>query len=92
MASTLYKYDLRKGDLFVLSWEMVRRVRRGSISTELIMCGGGVGGGVRSNLLLPLVARCLETIDVCIWRMFLFMSVVVTVWGYVGMLLCSSRC
>ena len=35
-------------------------------------------------LLLPLVARCLETIDVCIWRMFVFMSVVVTVWGSVG--------
>ena len=27
----------------------------------------GCGGGVRSILLLPLVARCLETIDVCIW-------------------------
>ena len=24
---------------------------------------------MRSILLLPLVARCLETIDVCIWRM-----------------------
>ena len=36
-------------------------------------------GGVRSILLLPRVARCLETIDVCIWRMFDFMSVVVTV-------------
>ena len=48
---------------------------------ELIICGGGV----RSILLLPLVARCLETIDVCIWRMFVFMSVVVTVWGSVGM-------
>ena len=43
------------------------------------------GGGVRSILSLPLVARCLETIDVCIWRMFVFMSVVVTVWGSVGM-------
>ena len=31
------------------------------------------------------VSRCLETIDVCIWRMFVFMSVVVTVWGSVGM-------
>ena len=30
------------------------------------------------------IARCLETIDVCIWRMFVFMSVVVTVWGSVG--------
>ena len=69
---------LCKGDLFVLSWA---RVRRGSISSELLVCGGGV----RSILLLPLVARCLETIDVCIWRMFVFMSVVVTVWGSVGM-------
>ena len=37
------------------------------------------GGGVRSILLLPLVARCLATIDVCIWRMFVFMCVVVIV-------------
>ena len=59
LASTLCKYDLRKGDLFVLSWARVRRVRRGSISSELLVCGGGV----RSILLLPLVARCLETID-----------------------------
>ena len=47
-----WKYDLRKGDLFVLSWARVRRV-----------------------------ARCIETIDVYIWCMFPFMSVVVTVWG-----------
>ena len=59
LASTLCKYDLRKRDLFVLSWAMVRR---GSLSSELLMCGGGV----HSILLLPLVARCLETIDVCI--------------------------
>ena len=78
LALTLCKYDLRKGDLFVLSWA---RVRRGSISSELLVCGGGV----RSILLLPLVARCLETIDVYIWCMFVFMSVVVTVWGSVGM-------
>ena len=31
--------------------------------------------------LLPLVTRCIETIEVCIWRRFVFMSVVVTVWG-----------
>ena len=36
---------------------------------------------MRSILLLPLVARCIETIDVCIWRMFVYMSIVVTVWG-----------
>ena len=50
--------------------------------------------GVRSIMLLPLVARCLETIDLCIWRMFVFMCVVVTVWGG-GLwecLLCSGRC
>ena len=52
------------------------------VSSELIMCGGGV----RIILLLPPVTRCLETIDICIWRMFVCMSVVVTVWGSVGML------
>ena len=66
LASTLCKYGLRKGNLFVLSWARVRRVTRGSISSVLLMCGRGL----RSILLLPLVARCLDTIDVCIWRMF----------------------
>ena len=66
--STLCKYDLRKGDLFVLSWARVRRVRRGSVSSELLMCVGGV----HSILLLPHVARCLEIIDVCIWHMFCY--------------------
>ena len=64
LGSTVCKYDLRKGDLFVLSWRtsMLRRVKQGSISSELIMCHGGVS----SILLFLLVARCLETIDVCI--------------------------
>ena len=71
LASTLCKHDL-----FILSWAWVRPVRT-SISSELLMCGGGV----RSILLLPLVAIYLETIDVYryIWHMFVFMSVVVTV-------------
>ena len=60
LASTMCKYTLRKGDLFVLSWACVRR-------RELLMCGGGV---------CSIVARCLKTIDVCIWCMFVFMSVV----------------
>ena len=72
LASTLCKYDLRKSDLFVLSWARVQRVSRGSISSELLMCGGGV----RSILLLPLMDRCIETIDVCIWRMFVVMFIV----------------
>ena len=72
LASNLCNDDLRIGDLFVLSTARVRRVMRGSLSSKLLMCGGGV----RSILLLTLVARCLETIDVCIWHMFVFMSVV----------------
>ena len=47
----------------------------GSIFLELTMCGGGV----RSILLLPLVAICLETIYVCIWGKFIFISVVLVV-------------
>ena len=48
------------------------------------------GTGVRSILLLPLVARCPETIDVSIWGMLVFMSVLVTVLGYVGMFCCVA--
>ena len=62
--------------------------KAGSLSSELIVCGGGV----HSILLLLLLAICLETIDVCIWRMFDFMTVVVTVWGLWECLLCSGRC
>ena len=87
LVSTLCKY-MRKGGLFVLSWARGRRVRPGSISSELLMCGGDV----RSILLLPLVARYLETIDVCIWHMFVFMSIVVFVWGLWECLLCSGHC
>ena len=61
LASTLCKYDL-----FVLDWARVRRARWRSVSSELLLCGRGVG----SILLLPLVARCMETINVWIWRMF----------------------
>ena len=55
------------------------------MSSELRMCDACVC----SILLLPLVARCLETIAVCIWCMFVCMSVVVTV---CGCLLCSGCC
>ena len=43
---------------------------------------------MRSILLLPLMTRCLETIVVCIWHMFVFMYVVVTVWGFCGNVCC----
>ena len=42
LASTLCKYDLGKGDFFSLSWARVRRMRRRSISSVLLICGGGV--------------------------------------------------
>ena len=38
---------------------------------------------MRSIVLLSLVVRSLETKDVCIWRMFVLMSVVMTLWGSV---------
>ena len=60
MALTFCKYDLRKYDLFV---------RREPISSDLVMCGGGV----RSILLLPRVAIYRETIDVCIWCKFVLL-------------------
>ena len=72
LALTLCRYDLRKGDIFVLSWARMRRVRRLCIPSKLIM----YGGGALRILVLPLVARCIETIDVCIWRMFVFVC-----WG-----------
>ena len=31
------------------------------------------------------MVRCIETIDVCRWSMFVFMYVAMTVWGSVGM-------
>ena len=46
----------------------MRRVRQGSISSELIICDGAV----HSILLLHLVARGLETIDECIWCMYFY--------------------
>ena len=55
-------------------------MRRGIISSQLLMCDGGIC----SILVLPLVTRCTETIDVCIWRRFVFMSVVVTVVMFSG--------
>ena len=83
--STLCKYDLRRGDLFVLSWARAQRVKRGSISSELLMWGGSV----RSVLLLLFVARCLETIDVCIWRMFVI-CLLLGLYGVCGNVCCVA--
>ena len=45
---------------------------------------------MRNILLLPLVARCLETIEVCIRGMFVFVYVVVTVWFFYGNACCVA--
>ena len=88
MASTLCRYDLRTGDVFVLSWAWVQQVRRGSISSDLLLGGGGV----RSILLLPLVARCIETIDVCIWHIIQSLSHDCIIGSYECLLLFSPCC
>ena len=81
--------DLKKGNLFVLSWERVRQVRWGSISSELLMCGGSG----RCILLFPLLARCLDTLDVCILHMFVFYVCCSDCVGVCGeYLLCSGHC
>ena len=41
----------------------MRRVRRGSLSSELLVCGGGV----RSILLLPRDNRCMYMAHVCFY-------------------------
>ena len=64
LTSTLCKYDLRKGDLFVLSWPRVRLVRRQSFRAA------NVRWRCAQYYLQPLVVRYPETIDVSIWCMF----------------------
>ena len=59
----------------------MRRVRRGRISSDLLMCCAGV----RDILLMLLVARCIETLVMCIWRIFVLLSIVVTMWWSVEM-------
>ena len=45
------------------------------------MCGGGCA----HYFVIASCGYMPREIDVCIWRMFVFISVVVTVWGSVGM-------
>ena len=76
LASTLCKYDLRKGDMSEAGKYLFRAANM----------------WWRCAQYLYFVARCLETLDVCIWRMFIFMSVVVILWSLWECLLCSGRC
>ena len=40
---------------------------------------------IRATNVCAVFCYCLETIDACIWWMFVFMSVVATVYGSMGM-------
>ena len=56
-----------RGDSVVRMW---MQLKRWYVSCVWVLQRGHSGDGcMRSILLFPLVARCLETIDVCIWRM-----------------------
>ena len=76
LASTLCKYDLRR-EIFC------SELGKGATSEagKYLFRAASVWWRCAQYFVIALVARCLETIDVCIWRMFVFMSVVVTVWG-----------
>ena len=43
---------MRRGDLFVLSWESLRRVEWGKVSSFLSMSGGGLFNSLLMGLLL----------------------------------------
>ena len=47
---------MRRGDLFVLSWESLRRVELGKVSSFLSMSGGGLF----NSLLMGLLCRSLD--------------------------------
>ena len=68
--STLYTYDLKKGDLFVLS---LNRVCIGSVSSVVF-----IGGGVCA--VFCRFARCFVTMVVCIVvkSVFMYRSVMVS--------------
>ena len=59
---------MRRGDLFVLSWESLRRVEWGKVSSFLSMSGGGLF----NSLLMGLLFRWSSTIVVLMVFMFRF--------------------
>ena len=50
--SILCRYVMRRGDLFVLSWESLRRVEWDKVSSFLSMSGGGLFNSLLMGLLL----------------------------------------
>ena len=83
LALTLCKYDLRKGDLFILGWARVRRVRLGSIYSEQLMPGGDVRS-IWSLIFLIHIDNYIY-IYIYIYGACLFLCRVGIVWGSVRM-------
>ena len=69
---------MRRGDLFVLSWESLRRVEWGKVSSFLSMSGGGLF----NSLLMGLLLRWSWTIVV--WMVFMFRFIVFSSIACVG--------
>ena len=69
---------MRRGDLFVLSWESLRRVEWGKVSSFLSMSGGDLF----NSLLMGLLFRWSWTIVV--WMVFMFRFIVFSSIACVG--------
>ena len=80
-SSILYRYDSRRGDLFVLSWARVRRMSLERVSSVVFISGGSAC----SVLLISLLERYLVTMDECMVFALFCMSEVVTVSVFVFM-------
>ena len=65
LVSTLCKYELRKDDLLFPSWARVRRVRRGNIYSELIICAQHFV--ISSCGKMPSENRCVYMAHVCFY-------------------------
>ena len=76
--SILCRWVMRRGDLFVLSWESLRRVEWGKVSSFLSMSGGGLF----NSLLMGLLLRWSWTIVV--WMVFMFRFIVFSSIACVG--------
>ena len=52
---------MRRGDLFVLSWESLRRVEWGKVSSFLSMSGGGLFNKLLNNTLVYVIITPITT-------------------------------
>ena len=78
-ASTLYKYDVRKGDLFVLSCARMRRCDIVSVASVVFI----VGAAVCSRLLFFLLSMYLLLLNVVCFLSLCVVCFEMGVWGVV---------